>query len=501
MIDEIKKELVGNSDYNVAFSENGAQMFATTGKNILDLSFKAPQLRGTKSHLDNATEMLLMKCDAENRELFVKFLFFLRDVRGGMGERNAFRNLFLWFCDNVEDDAVKLIRFIPEYGRWDDLTYILYNTKSEKVKQTIVTLIAQQFITDLDSENPSLLGKWMPSPNAGKRSKSVAKVLIKEMNNCGFELNEAGYRKRLSELRKRIAIVETNITTKNYAGIDYERVPSVANTRYANLFLKYDEVRRREYLDSLAKGEKKINAGVSFPHDVWKLINREQETAIQMWKNLPDFVNGDCKTLVVRDGSYSMTSTIPNSTTSALDVASALSVYFSERMTGEFHNKFITFSSRPQLVEMKDEWSIVEKKRFLNKYSDCSSTNIERTFQLVLDTAIHNNLKQEDLPKTLLIISDMEFDSARRAYGADANLFNSIAARFAQSGYKMPKLAFWNVNSRTGVIPVVENEMGVTLVSGYSPTVCKMVLSEETDPWKNLLNTLLSERYNQITLG
>ena len=118
-----------------------------------------------------------------------------------------------------------------------------------------------------------------------------------------------------------------------------------------------------------------------------------------------------------------------------------------------------------------------------------------------LDTAIHNNLKQEDLPKTLLIISDMEFDSARRAYGADTNLFNSIAARFAQSGYKMPKLAFWNVNSRTGVIPVVENEMGVTLVSGYSPTVCKMVLSEETDPWKNLLNTLLSERYNQITLG
>jgi len=508
MIDEIKKELL-NSDYNVCYSENGAKMYSTTGRNILDLSFKAPQLRATKASLDTHTEMLLAKADAESRELFVKFLFYLRDVRGGMGERNAFRNLFLWFCDNAEDDAVKLLKFIPEYGRWDDLVYILYNTKSDKVKRYIVTIVSSQFLKDLESETPTLMGKWMPSPNAGKKSKSFAKSLIREMNKAGVTVNEASYRKSLSELRKKIQIVETNISTKNYAEIDYERVPSVANTRYAKLFLKYDEKRRNEYLDSLVKGEKKINASAVFPHDVWKMLGNETATAEAMWKALPDFVKGDCKTLVVRDGSGSMTSRIPNSTTTALDVASALCVYFSERMTGEFHNKFITFSSTPQLVEFGENMTTMQKKSFLRHYNECSNTDIQKTFQLLLDTAVSNNMKQEDMPGQLLIVSDMEFDAATtewdyqtRSYTRpDVNLFEHIAKLYADKGYKLPKLVFWNVNSRTGVVPVKENELGVALVSGYSPAVCKMVLSEETDPWKNLLNVLLSERYAQVTLA
>lgn len=506
-VDQLQNETL-KSEFNVAYSENGAKMYATTGKALLDLSFKAPQLRATKAHLDTHTECNLVKAEMENRELFAKFLFFLRDARGGIGERNAFRNTFLWFCNIRPEDACKLLKFVPEYGRWDDLVYILYNTTNEMVKNTIVAIVSEQFAADIKSDNPSLMGKWLPSINAGKKSKAFAKALIAEMNKNGIAMNDAEYRKTLSQLRKKIQIVETNITEKNYAEIDYERVPSVANTRYAKLFLKYDNERRSKYLESIAKGEKKINASVSFPHDIYKLVSNDRQTAEAMWNALPDFVNGDCKTLVVRDGSGSMLSRIPNSTTSALDVASALCVYFAERMTGEFHNTFITFSSKPQLVKFRENMSLYEKKRFLNGYDDCYNTDIEKTFDLVLSTAVSNHLSQEEMPGQLLIVSDMEFDEATRSYDwnvrryveTSPNLFEHIARKYAQHGYKLPKLVFWNVNSRTGVIPVIENEMGVTLVSGYSAALCKMVLSEETDPWKTLLNVLLSERYAQITL-
>ncbi len=506
-VEQLNGELL-TSEFNVAHSENGARMYKTTGKALLDLSFKAPQLRATKPNLDTHTECELAKAEAESRELFVKFLFFLRDARGGIGERNAFRNTFLWFCNNHPEDACKLLKFVPEYGRWDDLTYILYNTTSVNVKNKIVAIVSEQFASDIKSENPSLMGKWLPSINAGKKSKSFAKALIAEMNKNGVAMNDAEYRKNLSQLRKKIQIVETNITEKNYEGIDYERVPSVANTRYANLFMKYDANRRKAYLDSLVKGEKKINASVSFPHDIYKLVNSDRQTAEAMWNALPDFVDGDCKTLVVRDGSGSMLTKIQNSTTTALDVASALCVYFSERMSGEFHNTFITFSNDPKLVKFREGMSLYDKAKYLRNYNDCSNTNIEKTFDLVLNTAVSNHLSQEEMPGQLLIVSDMEFNGASTCYdystgrydSVDANLFEHTAQKYAEYGYKLPKLVFWNVNSRTGAIPVIENELGVTLVSGYSASLCKMVLSEETDPWKTLLNVLLSDRYAQITL-
>jgi len=223
-VDQLQNETL-KSEFNVAYSENGAKMYATTGKALLDLSFKAPQLRATKPHLDTNTERQLVEAEMENRELFAKFLFFLRDARGGIGERNAFRNTFLWFCNTRPEDACKLLKFVPEYGRWDDLVYILYNTTNEVVKNTIVAIVSEQFTSDIKSDNPSLMGKWLPSINAGKKSKAFAKALIAEMNKNGIVMNDAEYRKTLSQLRKKIHIVETNITEKNYAEIDTSAFP------------------------------------------------------------------------------------------------------------------------------------------------------------------------------------------------------------------------------------------------------------------------------------
>lgn len=505
MINELKETL--NSDsHNVAYSENGAKMYSTTGKNLLDLFFKVPMFRKYKAgKLPENSELhnLFMPAFVENRELFAKFMFYLRDARGGVGERDMFRNMFLWFSNDYPQDAVKLVEHIPDYGRWDDLVFIAINTKSEVVSNAACSVIKIQLETDLHAEHPSLLAKWMPSANAGNKAKSDAKFMMNKLN-----LISADYRKMLSSLRKKIDIVETHIASKSYGDIDYEKVPSVANTRYANLFLKYDENRRRSYLDALVKGEAKINASAVFPHDIYKKLhemNCDKVTVNEMWKALPDFVNGDTGTLVVRDGSGSMTVRLPNSTTQVLDIASALSIYFAERMKGEFHNKFITFSSRPELVDLSGTKDLYEKYKILRTHNDCSNTDIEATFDLILETAVRHHIPQDEMPKQILIISDMEFDCAHRLdWGRpnnDDQLFRVIAKKYADMGYQLPKLVFWNVNSRTGAIPMTQNPNGVILVAGYSPAICKMVLSEETDPYMALVKELMSERYAIITLN
>jgi len=492
MIEELKREIISNDNSNVSYSENGAKMNKSTGKNLLDLSFKVPSLRTY-----NISRIASVSHDAydENHELFVRFMFYLRDVRGGIGERDSFRKMFLWFANTNPKIAVKILNYLPEYGRWDDLVFIALNTTNDSVMSEAVSIITKQIKEDLENENVTLLGKWLPSVNAGKKSAEEAKrliALINKVHNC--KMNAAYYRKAVSKLRKKAEIVEHNIASKTYENINYEAVPSLANVRYANLFLKYDETRRREYLNAVTSGEKKINSSAAFPYDIWRKASSYDNTADEMWKALPNYITNDSRVLVVRDGSGSMTSPIPNSTVTALDVASSLCVYFAERLGGEFHNKFITFSKYPDLVELP-EGNLYTKKRFLNKYDDCSNTNIEATFQLVLDTAIKNKMKQEDLPDTLLIVSDMEFDYATSG-DRSKKLFNNISERWANAGYKMPKLVFWNVNSRTESIPMTQNENGVILVSGFSAAICKMVLSNETDPYLALVKVLMGNRYD-----
>lgn len=504
MINELRNEIQNGNNTNVCYSENDAKMNATTGRALLDLSFKVPQFRGKKS-LSRVEDALFLQAFFENPEMFLRYLFYMRDVRGGLGERNTFRMAFMWLCNEYPNLAVRLLDHIAEYGRWDDLVHVALNCSKTEIVNKAIDIIVAQVERDKTTDNVSLLGKWLPSVNAGTVSKKEAKRLIKLINNSGRFINEAEYRKTLAELRKKANVVERDIAAKTYSNINYEAVPSLANTRYSRLFLKYDEKRRNEYLESLQKGNAKINSSVAFPHDIYKMAGRDGVTAEEMWKALPDYIDGKSGVIVVRDGSGSMCCTIPGSNTMALDVASALSIYFAERLVGEFHNKFITFSSRPDLVELPENSTLVQKQRFLRKFNDISNTNIESTFDLLLNTAVNNKLKQEDIPGTILIISDMEFDSAHCQYDSnwrvvndDDKLFTVIARKWSNAGYEMPKLVFWNVNSRTGAIPVTTNKNGVILVSGYSASICKMVLSDETDPYLALVKVLDTERYNPI---
>ena len=499
-----------DDEFNYSVTENGALGYKSTGKELLDLNFAVASLRKA-SEADIVKRF--MRAFGEDKVLAMKWLFFARDVRGGLGERRLFRVVLANLVKSNPEMVIPLINLIPEYARYNDLWCLLDDKASAEV---VLELVDKQLTEDLNNmkagKSISLLPKWLPSCNASSaQTKKYAKQVYKALG-----LTEREYRKALSEFRKYLDVVEVKMSSKNWSEIKYESVPSRANLIYNNAFLRNDEERRREYLGKLEKGKTKINASTLFPHDIvhkYSVSNgwygtglKAKDSAIEaLWKALPDTVQGCGNTIVVADGSGSMTSTVDNnSKVTALEVANALAIYFAEHSSGEFKNKYITFSECPQLVDFSKADSLHDKLQIALAHNEVANTNIEKVFDLILTTAIKNHMKQEDIPQNILIISDMEFDCAATCgngyYGSrpDKRLFKVIAEKYAAAGYSLPRLIFWNVASRTGTIPVKENDLGVALVSGFSVNIAKMVMSNKTDPYECLLETLNSERYAPI---
>ena len=483
-------------------TENGAVGYRTTGKKLLDLNFSVASLRGASEQ-----EIINKFIDAywEDPIVAIKWLFYTRDCREGLGERRFFRIVLKHLAKEKPEVIKAVFSFTPIYGRYDDLWCLL----DTDLKQGVIFEIAQQLTEDRvnmkNSKSVSLLGKWLPSENASsKETKRYATIIRK-----GLDMTSRNYRKMLSDLRKYIKVVECNMSAKQWNEIDYEAVPSRANLIYNNAFLRNDEERRRAYLGALEKGEVKINAGTLFPHDIvhkymasggwYQSLKTYDATLEGLWKALPDTVKSNGSTLVVADGSGSMTCNVGgNTSVTALDVANALAIYFAERASGEFKNKYITFSNRPQLVDFSNAKTLRDKIGIALRHNEVADTNIEATFDLILKTAVNNHMAQEDMPQNVLIISDMEFNSAVGWYHPNETLFATIAKRYAAYGYKLPRLVFWNVNSRTGTIPVKENDLGVALVSGFSVNIVNMVMSNKLDPYECLLDVLNVERYQAI---
>ena len=478
----------------VSITENGAIGYRTSGKNLLDLNF-------------------------EDNILAMRWLFYARDAREGLGERRLFRVILADLVNSNPEMVIPVINQIPEYGRYDDLWCLLDNPESARTVYQIIESQLRQDLKNMAAGKPvSLLAKWLPSINASsEKTKEYGKKICRYLR-----ISEREYRKTLVMLRKYLDVVEVKMSSKNWSEIKYEAVPSRANLIYNDAFLRNDEERRRDYLGKLEKGETKINASTLFPHDiVHKYMNNgwyggrleaKNATIEALWKALPDTVKGCGNTIVVADGSGSMTTKVdPKSSVTALDVANALAIYFAEHSSGQFKDKYITFSERPQFVDFSHCNSLHAKLQNALTHNEVANTNIEAVFDLILTAAINNRMSQEDLPANILIISDMEFDDCAscnthdrdywgrpRRVNPDQRLFAVIAKKYADAGYKLPRLVFWNVNSRTDTIPVKENDLGVALVSGFSTNVAKMVMSGKTDPFECLLETLNSERYDPI---
>ena len=505
-MNEMKKTL--NDEKTL--TENGAVGYRTTGKELLDLNFAVASLRSAS---DVEIVEKFTKAFFEDKELAVKWLFFARDIREGLGERRLFRVCLRALALLDEEAVIKLFPYVSEYGRYDDLfSLVLDADDNDEICKKVYWLVLEQLSHDEENMKAgkpiSLLAKWMPSINcSSKQRKGLAKSFCKFLG-----MPEKQYRQALSALRKYLNVVERKMCANEWDEIDYSAVPSKANLIYKNAFMEHDALRRQEYLDKLQKGEVKINSSVAFPHDIvskyskgyndfWQLVIDEEDVTLEeMWKALPDLVQGCGNTIVVADGSRSMQCGVdPKSQTTALDVANALAIYFAVRSSGEFKDKYITFSERPQLVDLSKGKTLKDKLNIAYAHSEVSDTNIEATFDLILQVAINSNATQDEIPANVLIISDMEFN-AGTCGRPDEALFQTIEAKFAEAGYKMPRLIFWNVNSRTNVIPVKENELGVALVSGFSVNVIKMVMSGKLDLYEVLVEQLMSPRYECITL-
>lgn len=452
-------------------TENGALTFTRSGSALLDFFAQAGAMR---KNPDTALD-LFKKAFAEDNEKAIRVLFYLRDIRGGQGERDLFRNCIGWLGETHPDIFASIIGFIPEYGRWDDLFFD---------RQECFDFIKAQLEYDKNSGDPSLLAKWLPTINASsKTTRAKARFLAQKLG-----LEEKEYRVLIRSIRKKIKTVEEKMSAQRWGDIDYSTVPSQASRIYKNAFLRHDEERYTKFIEEAESGEKKINAATLYPYQIYKDVERNYSKTLEaLWNQLPDYTQGK-NALVVADVSGSMCG-------DPMAVSVSLALYFAERNKGQFKDHFITFSGNPTLQRITGK-TLLDKMNSIERAEWAMNTNIEAVFNLILDTAVSNNVPSEELPETIYIISDMEFDSCV----SGTTNYEAIKKKYIDAGYKIPNIVFWNVDARSGKnLPVQKNELGVALVSGFSPSVFKIAVENKT-PEQVMLEIINSDRYSNITI-
>ncbi len=488
MLESLKKEA------NITYTENGAVTHKSTFSSCLDLFATIGGLRRA-----DAGEIIkrFVRAYAEDPDTAMKILFYARDVRGGLGERRVFRIILEYLAEYEKQSALRNISNVAEYGRYDDLLTLVGTECEKEVFEFIKNRLELDKTAMKAGAEVSLLAKWLPSVNAtNKDTVRQANVVAKALGmNCGE------YRKLLSSLRAYIKIIENNLREKDYT-FDYSKQPSRAMLKYRNAFIRNDNDRYQEFLNKVASGEEKLNTGTLAPYEIIRpalyadgVDEAERKSLDVTWNALEDFTREE-NAIVVYDSSGSMFWEYGNAYgIRPAEVAMSLAIYFAERNKGAFKNHFITFSENPQLVEIKGE-NIYEKVKYCESFNEIANTNLQAVFKLILDAAVKNNVSQEELPSTIYIISDMEFDYC--VENADMTNFETAKRMFEENGYTLPDVIFWNVASRNMQLPVTQNEQGVALVSGCSPRVFSMVMEGELSPYDYMQSVLSQERYKRI---
>lgn len=484
---------------NRTYTENGAVTYRSSQSYCLDLFGTIGALRG---ETEVKIEQRFIRAFAEDADLAMKIAFYARDVRGGLGERRVFRIILKWLAQNSPSSVIKNMETIAEFGRYDDLLVLIETSCGDAVMELIRTQLEADLSAAREHREISLLAKWLPSVNASNQDA----VRLAKRIAAYLKMTEREYRKALSFLRGHIRIIENNLRERNYT-FDYGKQSSKAIYKYRNAFLRNDKRRYRDFLSDVRKGEKILHTGTLTPYEIvapyihmqsqWNrtISKEEREAADVTWNAQEDFTNGE-NALVVVDGSGSMYWQY-NQNRSPLPaaVAQSLAIYFAERNRGAFHNHFMTFSTNPQLVEIRGR-DIVDKLQYCMSFNECANTDIKKVFRLILLTAIRYNIPQEELPSTIYIISDMEFDWCTQ--NSDMTNFEYAKERFAAHGYQLPQVVFWNVASHNVQQPVTRNEQGAVLVSGCTPRIFASVMAGEKTPYEYMMEVLGSERYAGI---
>jgi len=495
---------------NYTYTENGALTHKSSLSGLLDLFGMGAAYRNRS---DADCIVLFQKAFAEDSVHALKCLFYLRDVRGGQGERRFFRVVTKWLAAHETEAMRRNLKYVPEFGRWDDL-YVFVGTKLER---EAFQMMEEQIKLDITCKTPSLLAKWLKSENTS----SEESRMLANKTRAAFGLNHRQYRKMLSVLRARINVVECLMSAGRWDEIEFDKIPSKAGFIYRNAFARHDIERMksekpvRTYEDFMKDEKTTVNAKDLYPYEVvakafklthgnsyWCQTSYEIEDSTERnvinkyWDNLKDYFNGcslDALCMIDTSGSmWGLEASAP------INVAISLGLYAAERARGPFTGHYISFSSRPKLIETVGV-DFCDKVQRIYKTNLCENTNIEAAFDMLLNTAIKTHCKQSDLPKSIIIISDLEFDAARDHYGRASDkrtLMENIRNKWEAYGYEMPNLIFWCVQSRHNNVPM-EVKDGITLCSGFTPTLFEQIMKGKTG-YDLMFDKLDSERYSCI---
>lgn len=499
---------------NYTYTENGALTHKSTMSGLLDLFAMGAAYR-TRTNED--VIMLFKNAYDEDPTYALKCLFYIRDVRGGQGERRFFRVATKWLASAHTEAMERNLIHIPEYGRWDDL----FNFLGTPLETKALDIVKHQLALDVQCKTPSLLAKWMPSENTSSmETRQRAKVVRKYLNMSSKE-----YRKVLSILRKRINVLERLMSEGRWDEIEFDKIPSKAGLKYKNAFARHDIERMKKnpevksYEDFAKDTETKVNAKALYPYEVvakatevmgvrdyWRrretvaLDNTDRLMVNKYWDNLADYFNGKTfNGLAVVDTSSSMTG---GDASAPINVAISLGMYCAEKAKGPFAGHYVSFASRPQLIAVNGA-DFCDKVARIYKTNLVDNTNIEATFDMLLNVAIQNNCSQDDLPQNLLILSDMEFDQGTGHYFYGGNKWNpntlmeKIRDKWASYGYRLPHLIYWNLQARQNNIPENIGCGLISYVSGMSPSIFETILSGKTGV-ELMMEVLNKDRYSVI---
>lgn len=467
-------------------TENGAVALNTTSNALLDLFGTIGALREADG---NRIKTLFAEAYNQDALFATKIVFYARDIRGGLGERKTFRTLIRYMADKHAEALRPNLDLIGVFGRYDDL-YELIGTPLEN---DMWAAMKKQFEEDLKNLNEgnaiSLLAKWIKTADAS--SDETRKLGILTAQKLGYPVYN--FKRIVRSMRKHIGVVESLMSAGRWDEIKYSEVPSRAMMIYRKAFMKHDEQRFSEFINKAEKGEVKINATTLFPYDIVEkiLYGRESSKVLEaQWKALPDYVEKGTNALVMADVSGSMYGR-------PMATSIGLAIYFAERNVGAYHNLFMTFSGQPETIVLRGE-TLEQKIHNVSRANWDMNTDLKAAFDRVLEIAEDNHIPQEEMPKAIVVISDMEID---RCGNREWSFYDKMAAKFAKHGYVIPNIIFWNVNSRHDVFHADSSRKGVQLASGQSVTVFKQILQNlGYNPVEAMENTINSERYDCITV-
>ncbi len=504
----------------------------------------------TRNLLDDIPRLyqLLAEADSENAKDALVLVFHLRNCRkknGGKGERDLWRKCIQWYIDNGKSEMIeKNLSSVVEIGRWDDVLVCPggYNYMAKQLLDDWDTIKSVQ-LSESSFPTISLAAKWAPSAcMRTKKSKGKSRLMIEALNRLMSEskicFREKEYRQMLSALRKHLKVLERTMCDNNWDKIDFNSVSSNAMQLYGKKNISDGkEIKRRritfertpkpgaflrhckesfiQWSEGLKMGKNaigesvKVNASQLFPHEivkeVWKMKDSEENLILEaQWKVIEEDVKSrgilnNC--LFVTDVSGSMLQVIDNSNTTAMDIAISLSLLGSRCSSGSFKNQLVTFSSSPSFFQVP-EGNLIGAVKSIHCMEWGISTNLQSVFEMILSHAYMFNISESEMPKTLCIISDMEFDIATKSN--DTTNYQEIKQKYADAGFKLPTICFWNVASHSNQFPVVANDSGTILLSGYSSSMLSLIMSHgmssEINPWTIVQQILESDAYKSIVV-